>query len=528
MRVLVINGSPKVEKSNTMCLTRAFLDGAGWQDAEIVDVARSDIKACLGCFACWNKTPGKCVINDGMGEILAKLIGADVIIWSFPLYYFGVPGTLKNLIDRQLPLNLPFMVKDSESGAHPARYDLSHQRHIIISTCGFWTIEGNYNAVTEMFDHICGKDKYTKIFCAQGELLGIPELKGRTEEYLETVRCAGAEFTKAGISVETTARLAAPLFPQSVFEKMADASWGIDASGASNAPADDALNFTKQMAALYTPGGTEHVLELCYTDIDKTYQLLLTKKGSDVITDNFRAYTTRIETPYSVWRAIARGEISGQGALFQHQYRVIGDFSLMLKWDELFGGSVLKGQVKANPENKTNMAAFLLPWMVIWIAVAISPIIGGPLGIIAAALVPLLWLFYRPVIVEQISVPLVAGLSLAALLGADIRIIVPLSYLLFGLIWIVGAFTKIPLTANYSAAGYGGESAFSNPLFIQTNRILTFAWGMLYIITPIWTYFLMGTNIVLYTGLINSICPILMGTFTAWFQKWYPAWQAGR
>lgn len=77
-----------------------FLDGAGWSDAEIIDVAKAGIKPCLGCFACWNKTPGKCVITDDMAEILAKMIAADVIIWSFPLYYYSVPGGLKNLIDR--------------------------------------------------------------------------------------------------------------------------------------------------------------------------------------------------------------------------------------------------------------------------------------------------------------------------------------------------------------------------------------------------------------------------------------------
>ena len=180
MNVLVLNGSPKGERSNTMRLTHAFLDGAGWSDAEVIDVAKTDVKGCLGCFSCWDKTPGKCVIKDGMGQILTKMIDADVIIWSFPLYYYSVPGSLKNLIDRQLPLNLPFMAEGTESGGHPARHDLSHQRHLVISTCGFWTPEGNYEAVISMFDHFFGKSNYTTIFCGQGELFRIPEVKART------------------------------------------------------------------------------------------------------------------------------------------------------------------------------------------------------------------------------------------------------------------------------------------------------------------------------------------------------------
>jgi len=52
---------------------------------------------------------------------------------------------------------------------------------------------------------------------------------------------------------------------------------------------------------------------------------------------------------------------------------------------------------------------------------------------------------------------------------------------------------------------YNGESALENPLFICTNRILTLAWGILYVITSIWTFFLMGTPISSYLAVINNI-----------------------
>ena len=463
-----------------------------------------------------------------MYEILGKIVAADVIVWSFPLYYFNVPGNLKNLIDRQLPLNLPFMAQGTESGGHPSRYDLTRQRHLAISTCGFWTAKGNYESVLSMFDHFCGKDNYTAILCGQGELFYVPELKSRTDAYLDVVRRAGAEYAAGGIRTETQEELAEPLYPRDVFEKMADASWGISKDEDSAVPADESFLFTKQMAALYKPDGAERVLEMHYTDIGKTYQILLTKQGSEVVADGFAPYTTRIETPYSVWRSISRGEISGQDALFQRLYRVLGDFSLMMKWDELFGPSTPLKQHEADPSRKTNMLIFLVPWIIIWVVLGIDSTVGGAIGIAVAACVPLLWLKFRPIVYEQISVPIVAGLSLAALFGVDIRLIVPGSYLAFGLIWTIGAFLKIPLTAHYSSVKYGGEKAFENPLFISTNRILTAAWGVLYLFTPIWTYILMGLGFSHYIGLINSILPALMGVFTAWFQKWYPArWARG-
>lgn len=120
---------------------------------------------------------------------------------------------------------------------------------------------------------------------------------------------------------------------------MADASWGIDRE--TGEQESDALVFTRQMAALYRKEsypGKDMVLEMCYTDLDECYQVILGKEGSRVITDGFGAATTRIETPVTVWHSIAKGEIRGDEALMKHLYRVKGDFDLMLNWDRYFGG----------------------------------------------------------------------------------------------------------------------------------------------------------------------------------------------
>jgi len=526
MTILIINGSPKAENSNSLKLTQAFLDGFGC-GAEIVNAAKLTIKPCLGCFACWNKTAGKCVINDDMSEVLNKIIAADVIIWSFPLYFFSVPGALKNLIDRQLPLTLPFMSDKNDSGGHPSRYDLSRQRYVVISTCGLWTSAGNYDCVTAMFDRIYGSENYAKILCGQGELFRVPELKNQTDAYLEIVRRAGAEFATGGLSPETQNELAAPLFTRAVFEQMADASWEVESGEVSGD--DDGFGFTKQMAALYRPDGKERVVEFAYSDIDKTYQIVCQPNGHHVIRENFKPYTTRIETTYEVWKAIARGEISGQDALFQKKYRVLGDFDVMLNWDKLFGGATSAPLPKEKADRrKTNMMVLLAPWIIIWIALAIDSVIGGILGIIASAAVPLIWLLFKPVLYERISVFLVSAISLFALIGLDIRLIVSVSYGLFGILWFATVFCPVPLSAHYSLNSYGGGKALNNPLFMRTNRILTACWGILYLLTPWWTYLLMTTAASPYVGLINSAMPAIMGIFTAWFQKWYPAkWAKG-
>jgi multimeric flavodoxin WrbA len=203
LKTIVINGSPKGEGSNTVKLTRAFLSGLGEADARFYHLADMEVRPCRGCYACWKTTPGECAVRDGAKDVIEALRGAELVIWSFPLYYFSVPGLLKNLMDRQLPNLLPFMAERPDahgSGSHHPRYDVSGQRHVVISTCGFYSPEGNYDSVCGLFDHMCGKGNYAGIFCGQGELFSRPELRRRTDEYLALVETAGG-IQKRGFPV---------------------------------------------------------------------------------------------------------------------------------------------------------------------------------------------------------------------------------------------------------------------------------------------------------------------------------------
>nr|WP_296488234.1 NAD(P)H-dependent oxidoreductase [uncultured Acetatifactor sp.] len=589
MKVLVINGSPKGENSNTWKLTEQFLAGMqegvkesgeahitkgqtgekeileitgrcpGEETFEVkeIQINQLEIHPCLGCFSCWNRTPGRCCIQDDMQKVIEKLLWADVTIWSFPLYYFTVPGGLKHLIDRQLPMVLPFMEENTGkrgNGSHPARYDMSGKKTVLISTCGFYTAEGNYDGVYSLFDHICGDKAYTTIFCGQGELFRVPELSRRTGEYLDYVREAGREYLQGGVRPETQEALKQLLYPKEIFENMADASWGIDRQTGERE--SDALVFTRQMAGLYRKEnypGREQVLEMYYTDLDECYQVILGENGSQVVTDSSRRATTRIETPITVWRSIASGEIRGDAALMQHLYRVTGDFSMMLNWDKYFGGSGDKGKDeksgeiesrkgnvaetadtgrkngKKNPggsrgqDRETNMMNLLIPWIVFWVAVSFDGYWGCFPPLAACVLVPFILRRNQKTIYDSLSGVLVTAFSVASLLRVSGQILLPLSYFAFGVMWTASCLCRIPLTAHYSMNQYNGEEALENPIFMRTNRILTLLWGVLYLITPVWTYFLIGTGMGVWTGAVNSVLPALMGIFTQWFQKWYPA-----
>ncbi|MEY8354273.1 flavodoxin family protein [Lachnospiraceae bacterium 54-53] len=542
MKILVLNGSPKGGNSNTMKLTNAFLEGMAERTplvTEILTVSKMNIRPCTGCFKCWSATPGECRIHDDMASVIEKMLAADMILWSFPLYYYGLPSQLKALMDRQLPMNLPFMAKgtgeDFDSGSHPSRYDMSGKRYVLISTCGFYTAKGNYDSVDLQFVHCLGKGNYEAIYCGEGELFSVPELRGRTDEYLETVKSAGREFVSGGITRETKELLEELLFPREVFEEMADNSWGPNAGGENGSgPEHDAsLPFTRQMAALYNPAawdGTDKVLEMCYTDAGSTYQILMGKDGQSVITENFLPFTARIETPLSLWQSIAKGETDGQTAMMEHRYRVEGDFSLLVRWNDFFGSRPGRSTPPegGKPEKKSNMSLMLFPWISIWFLMAVNPALGGAMGIIAGAVLPFFYFKYKATVFECLSGLMVSCIGLFALTGFPVSILKPVSYLLFGIMWSATVFLKIPLTAYYSMYGHGEEKALKNPLFMRTNRILTACWGGLYLMTFIWSWFIMQSRFPMVLDIVNTIMPALLGAFTKWFQKWYPAYYAGK
>lgn len=539
MKLLLINGSPKGRGSNSLRLAAAFIEGVRAKheergeevSVEELHVASMRISPCKGCFACWQKTPGVCCIKDDMQMIIDRILGADLIVWSFPLYYFGVPGILKNLIDRQLPMNLPFMSSRTDgygSGSHESRYDLKGTKHVLISTCGFYSAEGNYDSVTRMFDHFLGRGNYAAIFCGQGELFRVKELSGRTDAYLSCVRQAGTEYAAGKISAETNARLQDLLYPKETFEKMADASWGIAAD--TGEKEEESLVFTRQMAALYNRNsydGTDRVLEICYTDLGRTYQILLGKDGAEVRTDGSLAATTRIDTPWEVWLAISRGELRGDEALAKHLYRTGGDFSLMMNWDKYFGDAetgreTQKPSAAENAKKPPVMLTMLIAWITLWAAVSVRTQAGALVTLGVCACLPLIMVRHELCVYDKLSLALAALLAVFASATGKGQTAVTLGYLLFGLMWLGSCLTKEPLCAAYVKYGYG-DDALRNPIFMKTNYVIAAAWGVLYLLTAGWTFLLSGRVPGLVLVLLNQAMPILLGLFTAWFQKWYPA-----
>ena len=227
MKVLILNGSPKLEKSNTLNVTNAFVSGfPEGTEVKRIDIYTKEIKPCRGCFACWASPDGICAIKDDMPEILAAIKEADVVIESFPLYFYGMPSQLKAVTDRCLALAEPYMGAKSDDGQtfnklrDPSIFD---KKFIVISSCGYVELEPVYPALLAQYDLICGgREKYTAILCAMGEVFMTGMAKRQIRAYLDSIRKAGEEYCANGfeISAETMRKISIPILSPTGFETL--------------------------------------------------------------------------------------------------------------------------------------------------------------------------------------------------------------------------------------------------------------------------------------------------------------------
>lgn len=99
MKVLLINGSPHKNK----CVNRALveiktqLEKQGVK-GEIIWLGTKPMQDCISCGGCQNK--GKCVFDDVVNEVAAKLEQAEGIVIGSPVYYGGPNGRITSFMDR--------------------------------------------------------------------------------------------------------------------------------------------------------------------------------------------------------------------------------------------------------------------------------------------------------------------------------------------------------------------------------------------------------------------------------------------
>lgn len=111
-RVLILSGSPrKGGNSDTLC--DQFMKGAheAGHLVEKIWVQGKTVAPCLACYYC-KEHAGECAIKDDMCDILGKMLTADVLVLSSPVYFYSISAQLKAVIDRTVARWLEFRNKE--------------------------------------------------------------------------------------------------------------------------------------------------------------------------------------------------------------------------------------------------------------------------------------------------------------------------------------------------------------------------------------------------------------------------------
>ena len=98
-KVLMLNGSPRPDGNIALAfheMEQVFDEcGVGYEN---ILLGRQVVRGCVACESC--RKTGKCVFNDIVNELAAKLEAADGLVIGSPVYYGSANGTLMSALQR--------------------------------------------------------------------------------------------------------------------------------------------------------------------------------------------------------------------------------------------------------------------------------------------------------------------------------------------------------------------------------------------------------------------------------------------
>ncbi len=273
MKILALNGSPRMKASSTYHILAPFLAGmkAAGAEVELIHIRRLNLEVCIGCYTCWARTPGVCIHDDSMADVLQKFNTADMVIFGTPLYHFSMSGIMKTFIDRLLPRFEPWLIPHPHVPGvtgHPERVQKPYKM-FLVSPGGFPEFE-HFDSLVATFKQMARMEnwEYTgEILRPGAEPLSRRSLQNLFTGYYTLLRQAGEELIRDGrISDNLQLQLREDLFPggKEVFYQLAEGYW------------------TEQMDKFKVPQEQRHTVPLLAKDLDSTP---MAPAGSNITND---------------------------------------------------------------------------------------------------------------------------------------------------------------------------------------------------------------------------------------------------
>jgi multimeric flavodoxin WrbA len=125
MRITILNGNPGVNGDAFDAYLISVQQLAERRGHDVASIALRDlaIQPCVGCFGCWVKKPGECVVPDASADVCRAVIASDLTIFASPLIMGYVSAVLKKTMDKLIPLIHPYFKVVGNETHHRKRYE---------------------------------------------------------------------------------------------------------------------------------------------------------------------------------------------------------------------------------------------------------------------------------------------------------------------------------------------------------------------------------------------------------------------
>lgn len=78
-------------------------------DIKYIDLSSLKIANCTGCFGCWTRTPGKCVMRDDATRVYPYIAASDTVLYVSRVKYGGYDSVMKRMLERAIPVQQAFI-----------------------------------------------------------------------------------------------------------------------------------------------------------------------------------------------------------------------------------------------------------------------------------------------------------------------------------------------------------------------------------------------------------------------------------
>lgn len=358
MKLLALAANPR-KNGYTGRLFSLFLRGAAEAGADIeeVDLFSIRLEPCRGCYRCWLADPGKCVISDGMEQLLAMYGRADLLAVATPVYMYGINSELKKFFERCFPLMRPGIEfcpsgmernKLRRPGAGPKAM-AALITGAMRSKPGFAPAAANLALAAETLGMRCaGVLVRPETYMFDFE----PARPKQIAEIEQALVRAGAEFARnAPISDSTLKTASTPLSEDlTAFQRYANIYWehaermgaaAVDLEAVKKRVLRDVRILVPEMARKADCSALPReklTIGFHFPDKSLAYLMVLDKTGANRVVEDDQANPAdiRITCAAETWAGIMYRELSPARVLAEKQVAIEGDASIFRSFERIF------------------------------------------------------------------------------------------------------------------------------------------------------------------------------------------------